>query len=309
MPELGVDRGPFDKPAIPIDDQVALLAKRGLLYDDAIRVAHYLTFIGYYRLSGYCRYYYTDLASAEPEFQANTSFDDVLNLYVFDRKLRNLLMDALERIEIAAKATITNAASLAGGPFWLTEAKSFDYGQHEFVMKLVEDALGKERENHQHTFIAHFYRRYDDPAYPPGWMLLEALSFASVSKIYKRLKGTHRQVASRHFGLQHDILESWLHALSFARNVCAHHQRIWNRTFTIQPKIPRQLAGSWPLDTGNALYSVCAMIHVLMTEIADGSQWSNRLRDLINARPGVPLHLMGFPNNWEQYEPWRLRLS
>ena len=79
--------------------------------DNAVAI-HYLNFIGYYRLSGYFRAL-TDPADASREkFRAGISFQDALDLYIFDRKLRVLLTDAHERIEVAVKAAISNSAAL-----------------------------------------------------------------------------------------------------------------------------------------------------------------------------------------------------
>jgi abortive infection bacteriophage resistance protein len=111
---------------------------------------------------------------------------------------------------------------------------------------------------------------------------------------------------AKEFKIHQTILESWLHALSFARNVCAHHQRIWNKTFTIQPKIPKRDLGDWPEGSRASVFSVCAMVHKFMGVIADESQWSRRLYDLIENRPGVPLSRMGFPDNWAKREYWGL---
>ncbi|WP_299615188.1 Abi family protein [Pelagibius sp.] len=307
MAERRVTREFFDKPALTIEEQVSLLKARGLVIPDPSRLSHYLNFISYYRFSGYFRYFYKDPKSKEPVFRQEVEFEDVLNLYIFDRKLRNLLMDALERIEIAVKAAISNSLSVTADPFWLSDPQHFDFGHHDKILVLIEDVLGDDPKNHHQQFISHFYRTYSGPHHPPGWMLMEVLSFASVSKIYQRLKGSYRVAVAKQFEVpHHSILESWLHALSFARNVCAHHQRVWNRSFTIQPKIPHSYSSDWPRSSNRTVYSVCAMTHHLLRVIADGSLWSNRLRELIDDRPKVSLEAMGFRDGWSETEFWSL---
>ena len=61
------------------------------------------------------------------------------------------------------------------------------------------------------------------------------------------MRGDSRIRIARTFYVQHDILESWLHALAFGRNVCAHNARIWIRRFTIKPKIPKEYRDVWPV--------------------------------------------------------------
>ena len=297
----------YDKPALTAAALVDQLRKRGLVIPDPARAIHYLTFIGYYRLSGYLRYFADPDDPAAEKFRDGTTFEQVLNLYIFDRKLRVLLMDALERIEIAVKALISNMASIAKTPFWLSESANFDYGSHEIVMEHITEVVGGGEKNTQYDFIAHYYRRYSAPAHPPSWMLMETFSFGAVSRIYKVMRGELRIPVADALGVQQDILESWLHCLSFVRNVCAHHARIWNRRLTISPKIPKKYRDTWPAQSQNRLYVVCAVIHHLMKMIADDSGWVQRLAVLIRERPGVPLSAMGFPEDWEDDPFWGLK--
>lgn len=295
------DRQRFQKPAIDIAEQIELLTARGLQILDADRAAHYLTFIGYYRLSGYFRYFQSP--ENRDRFYEDATFDRVLELYVFDRKLRTLILDALERIEVALKASFSHAGSLEGGPFWMCAAANFDYGRHGEIMEIIGDAVAPPTEKQKHIFLTHFYSKYTDP-HPPSWMLMEAFSFGAVSRIYKLAKGVHRIPVATQFGLQQDVLESWLHALVFARNVSAHHCRLWNRTFTITPKIPKKQYPQWPQDSADKLYVICSMIEHMMNVIADGSRWGERLTELIDNRPNVPLWAMGFPDDWKNQPPW-----
>ena len=297
-------RVPFIKPAITLDAQVGLLIARGMDVPDKQRARHYLQFIGYYRLSGYWRYFADYSDPNKERLRSGTTFESVLNLYIFDRKLRVLLLDAFERIEVAVKAELSQSVGLAAGSFWLCEATNFDRGAHPYIEKDVKEAIGNpEAQNAQHVFIKHFYSKYSD-AYPPSWMVMEALSFGAVSRIYKSLKGALRKPVAEAFKTQHDVFESWLHALAFGRNVCAHHCRVWNRAFTIKPKIPKPYRALWPAASHDKLYILCCLIHHMMVVIADDSDWANRLRQLVNNRPGVPLEKMGYPEDWERSSFW-----
>ena len=293
----------FDKPPLLIPAQRELLGARGLVVEDVARVEHYLNFIGYFRLSGYLRFFVDTSDPEAKRFMTGAKFQDGLDLYVFDRKLRVLLLDALERIEISIKSTMTNVGSINDGAMWLCNAKNFDHGRHNDIEDILKLCLGDNPENHQHSVIAKFCNEHSDP-YPPCWMLMEAISFGGISKIYKLAKGHLRQKVSEAFDLQHDVLESWLHALSTGRNVCAHHGRVWNCSFTIWPKIPKAYRDIWPAASQDKLYVLCAIIHHMMECIADGSQWSDRLKQVIADAP-VELRHMGFPENWTAQDFWK----
>lgn len=89
----------FDKPFQTIQQQVEILSNRGLITDDGAE--HYLKHLNYYRLSGYWLPFQID--TKEHLFKPNTNFSDVLNLYIFDREFRLLLLDAIERIEVSVR--------------------------------------------------------------------------------------------------------------------------------------------------------------------------------------------------------------
>ena len=297
---------PYAKPALTIADLVALLQTRGMAIQDHQRVSHYLKFIGYYRLSGYFRFFRDIAANPQREnFRAGTTFQMALDLYVFDRKMRALLLDALERIEIAVKSEISNTGALQGNGdvFWLNDPANFDHGQHGIISKMLQDRLDHSQPNIFHQFISHFFNTYTDST-APSWMAMEAFSFGDASNIYKRMKGALRLPIAASFSVQHDILESWLHALAFARNICAHHARTWNRTFTIKPKIPKAYQGVWPSVAQDRLYVLCCIIHYMMRVVSDGSLWHEQLRALVASRPNVSLSSMGFPEEWESQTLW-----
>ena len=94
----------FTKPATSITDQLALLRRRGMVIDDEASARHYLQHISYYRLRAYWLTYETPAAAGDHAFRPGTRFEDVLALYVFDRQLRLLVMDAIERVEVALRA-------------------------------------------------------------------------------------------------------------------------------------------------------------------------------------------------------------
>ena len=299
------DRIAFSKPVIPLWEQLALMESRGLLIADHAAAEHALRCIGYYRLVGYALDFRASPTSES--YIEGISFDDVLALVTFDREIRLLLFDAIERVEVAFRATLNNlGVAQARDPFWLCNADYFDHGQHDKVMGELENVLGKrDAGKHSHQFISSYYAKYSDP-YPPSWMLMECLSFSATSRIYKLLKGRLRLEIAEAFDLQHSVLESWAHSLSHCRNVAAHHSKCWNRKFTIRPKVPKEYRGRIELPSEPRLYMQCFMLQHFLKVIADRSNWAGRLKALIEQRPEITLlEDMGFPANWTHDEIWR----
>ena len=233
----------FQKQSLSVDDQIHLLKKRGLHIPDAERAAHCLQFIGYYRLSGYARFYYDDPTLIEPQFKPNTHFEKILELYTFDRELRLLINGAVERIEVAIRSCISNILSCKYGAHWYMKKNRFNekFRFDDFMWKIRADTgrdarPGTMTAQKREDIFQHYYNCYDTPELPPSWMVAEVLSFGSWSLIFDCLaqKQDKKQIADS-FGLHPQVLQSWLHSLSFLRNLCAHHARIWNRHFKIAP--------------------------------------------------------------------------
>lgn len=116
----------YTKPPLTYEQQVTLLKERGLIIDDEIRAERLLSHISYYRLSAYMLpFRKLDGGNYLDQFKEGTSWDDVYNLYLFDRKLRLLVFDAIERIEVSIRTQITYQLSHKYGSHWQTDASIF----------------------------------------------------------------------------------------------------------------------------------------------------------------------------------------
>ena len=289
-------KGKFSKPALTVEEQVDLLVSRGLKIGNKEEVSHYLRFIGYYRLSAYfIPFQYGGKSANNHDFKPNTSFEQILELYIFDRKLRLLVMDAIERIEVAVKAAISNVASVKHGSHWFLRKDLFETGfDHDFFLKKTREDFLK---NKSETFIKHYKDNYGDPELPPSWMLFEMLSLGTVSLIYKSLKLELKKEIADLFSVHHSILKTWLHTLSYLRNLCAHHSRLWNRVFTIKPTIPKKCKDHISQD--NKFFAQTFVVISLLRKISQDSQWEERLERLLNKEhPAIDESMMGFPKDW-----------
>ena len=88
-------------------DIVRLLKDRGLNVGDFERAEHYIRNIGYYRLSAYL-YPLLQKPKAAHRYKAGSTFQDALNLYRFDKKLRLFLFNEIEKVEIALRSALAN---------------------------------------------------------------------------------------------------------------------------------------------------------------------------------------------------------
>jgi abortive infection bacteriophage resistance protein len=299
----------FQKPPLSIPQQIHKWKSRGLDASDATRAEHYLAFIGYYRFSGYA-YPFQDLTHPDKHFRAGTTFEQILSVYIFDRELRLLVMDSIERIEVAVRTCIVNEMSLKYGPHWFMDASLFHPKfRHNDFLDMIDGELGiaagakRPFSPHNEAFINHYYAKYTDPYLPPAWMVLEILSIGRLSKMFASIKAVaDRAAVAQRFAVDEQILAQWLHCLSYVRNLCAHHCRLWNRKLVIKAAIAKK--HSHLSSRTDQFYAVAIILNYMLPIIAPGATWHNRLKSLIDSSPDVPIAWAGFPANWKAEPFW-----
>lgn len=271
----------YSKPSLSIQDQLALLKARDLIVPDNQRAKRYLTFIGYYRLS----VYFLPFQNDKDKFDSGTKFDDILNLYIFDRKLKLLVLDAIERIEIAAKAVISNYMSRKFGIHWFLMERLFQKkSEWEFFITTLEKIIQKNRKK---DHIKHYRDKYGSKSpYPPSWNIMEILTFGNVSHLFSNLRGKHKKGISQKFQLTSKSLDDLLRSVVDCRNLCAHHERFWNSSskHSISKKSTKLIANGFS-GNNRATYFQLYIIDTLMQKITTQSSWRQRVSELLMTLP------------------------
>ncbi len=207
----------YNKLPLSILDQFNLLSKRGLVFEDENLAIAKLKNVSYYRLRAYT-FSFQDNSIENHPFLPNISFEKILQLYYFDQKLRLLIFDAIEKIEVSIRTQVIYNFAIQYGSHWPFESLLFRDSKR---FKIHNDSLIKEIERSNETFIKHYLVKYDSPKYPPSWMSLEVSSMGLLSKIFQNLKKCPAKIEIvKHFGLNDiSILENWLHCFSTLRNI------------------------------------------------------------------------------------------
>lgn len=292
----------FIKPARTWLEQLELLESRGLNVPDLERAQHYLAHINYYRLTGYWLPFEEDHATHRFNGQAN--FDDVLNLYVFDRELRLLVLDATERIEVSLRAQWAYHMAHRHGPHSYLDAKhASDPNLHALHMT----KLKKEIERSDEVFIHHYRNTYRHPPSPPIWAVSEIMSLGTLSRWVTHMVPSDRSALARTYGLDQGVLKGFLQHLTHVRNLCAHHCRLWNRRFTVTMPLPRRkpvgFISSFNSNQPRRIYNTLVMLAALMDIVSPGHEWKARLREMMVTHK-VDHQSMGFPGDWVQRPVW-----
>lgn len=327
---------PFTKPALTVEEQLQLLKDRGLSIMDDKRATRFLEVVSLFRLSPYMRPF-QHTGNPDHHFQEGATLRQIVTIYRFDSALRNLVMEALERVEVATRACISNHMAPKYGAHWYLDNTRFSQRyDHPRLITELQTKLNEERrhfareqrriqesrardeqkaqriEHRKRDNYARFYAlTYDNPALPPSWAMLEELSLGTLSRLYQGIaRDNDRKQIARRFNLPQEVLGSWLHTLTFVRNICAHHSRLWNRELSVIPRLPRdekwnlpRVGVAQPLP-GKRLFVVLLMLSYMMSHISPDNHWKQHLQELLDEYPDIPQGAMGFTKNWQQHPIW-----
>jgi abortive infection bacteriophage resistance protein len=292
----------YEKDALTFDRQIDLLESRGLEISDKAKAANYLSNISYYRLSAYM----LPLKVAGTErFVAGVTFEDVVELYLFDREYRLLMFDIIEKLEIAFRTQMSYHHSLVSGPYWFEDRSNFrsaDYWRQH--LESIDLEVGRAKE----VFKDHYFSKYDEHERMPVWMTTEVLSLGLLSKIYRNISlSTEKKKIALHFGISHPpVLESWIQSMTYIRNVCAHHSRLWNRILTVRPNYLERPVNTWISDrpaNNKSYYLTCCFLYMLRS-INPNTRFVENFKKLLDRHKDINLAAMGFPQDWESQAFW-----
>ncbi len=293
----------YTKPHLTFKEQANQLILRGLVADRE-RLIHTLQRVNYYRLSGYL----DPFRNADDTYKEGTTLEKVWRRYAYDRRLRLLLLDAIERIEISVRTQLVYHFSHKYGPF--------GHILHENLAKIHPkvfadwlNRLQKETTRSQEIFVEHFQRKYDEHEQLPLWMACEIMTFGSTLTFFKGVSPSIKRILAKEYRIPDEVLHSWLRALNAIRNICAHHGRIHGRELGYKPKLPypnKYPEWHYPVTIpNNRIFGILTICRYLLRIIAPQSQWSNNFHTLLDEYSEIPRQPMGFPDDWELCPIWK----
>lgn len=315
-------------------DQLDQLISRGMVVTDRDRALDYLERIGYYRLSGYWFAFrersgplcLLDEHGRKPKkvredrivfdvFRVGTTFQNAVDLYVFDKQLRMLVMDALERIEVAVRVDVSYTLGRLDRFAYLKP----EFFHDEFSVKLDKDSgvprhhewlrkhallIGRSKEE----FVWHNRTKYGLPL--AIWVACEVWDFGTLSTLFNGMREAEQDAIASQYGVSNGrVFATWLRSLNYLRNVCAHHSRLWNRNIVDQPRLPSSAELAWvtPFEADTHAQARCFLLlkialHLLRM-VNPRSNWPDRMKAHLRAFPdlshlGLNLAGMGVPDDW-----------
>jgi abortive infection bacteriophage resistance protein len=295
----------YNKPFKSFDDQIKLLQSRNLDIQDISRAKMYLQQINYYRLSAY----FLPFQSSTDKFDTGTTFEHIIKTYTFDRELRLLVFDAIERIEIAIRTQfVYQLAQKYSDSHWQDNSSIFikpivdRHGNIIDPYNEFQDIIRKAiKSKKPEVFIKHYIDEYHRPSNPPSWMCFELLTIGELSRLYKGLRNKDdKKLIANYFKLHPTVFQSWLHALAYVRNICAHHSRLWNRDLAVEPILLNRTSEAWVSNKYNnnkrVFYFYCTLRYML-NQANKNNDFNLKLDQLLKKYPLVPIKYIGIPSD------------
>jgi len=295
---------PFSKPALTYEQQVQLLRSRGLVIADETAARHCLAHHNYYRLSAF-RFPFSDPSDSH-RFLPGTTFEQLWDLYCFDRALRDLVNRSAKRAEVSSRSRIAYELGHAYGPLAYADASHFkNKKQHSFTLKKIDAEIKRSKED----FILHF-RHTHGMSRPPIWAACEVMSFGNVSTLYSIIRHDRdKKRIALTYGLSIGDFGSLLHHIAYVRNLCAHHSRLWNRRFTITVSLPKKhpapVVASLNPPEDRRIYNTLVLLAHVMNTVQPGNRWAAHVRQLIENQAFPVANHMGFPHDWQARPIWK----
>lgn len=229
---------PYNKPHAAPSEWVRHLRGRGLVVPRPHVAAQEIDRLGYERLRIYFIARRQIHLPGKP-FRVGTTYKQIINLYEFDRRLRAICFDACGDFEVAFRNSMSEAlTSVYGSHPHKAEAAFKGPAARRAALDQLSGVYARSRDARAHNYMI----KYGDPVLPPFWTMKEFLTFGASARFFSLLSNPVKTVVAAAFGVpSHEIFLNWLECLVDLRNVCAHHDRLFNRIFQKQPARLRRL--------------------------------------------------------------------
>lgn len=249
------------------EEQIAILEDRGIIINDKNYALKILSWVNYYRLSGYLlpfqkidpntnkRIEKIDKAGKKYyQLIDNLHFETIVKIYNFDNELRLFLLSLLVEIETYLKTQIAYFHGEKFGPLgYLNHEESFCKKEanklNEKLWKEIKNKIKHRGQRSNNLIIQHHKKKYSDEM--PIWVIVEFLLFGQLRKFLGNWKidllnnfGVHlfdslkiktkfikdKVTRFRKKYQENDnwkVLLNWIENCAFLRNWCAHLSRLY----------------------------------------------------------------------------------
>ena len=280
------------QPPMTIDEQVENLKSIGLIVDDEEYAKKILNDISYFRL---VKAYSLNLKPKNGCYDKQTTFKEIVDLYLFNANFRQIIFPEIEKVEINVRCRVANFFAEQYGVLGYLQAENFaNENYHAQFLKDINEEIGR---NSKAPFVRNFRENYEGGNLPI-YALIEVFSFGTLSKFYKNMLNKDKKAIAKSFGVGYTYFESWLESISYVRNICAHYGRIYNAKLSKTPILYKEYT---QVGIGNnRIYGVLLCLKHLLKNDVHWNLFVDKIELLFDKYQYVKISTMGFPENWRE---------
>ncbi|MFS7490275.1 Abi family protein [Carnobacterium maltaromaticum] len=281
----------YDRCATTLKEQLEVLKKRGLEIENENIAIKALSQIGYFRFKGYCLPYY----EAKDKFIDGITFNSIYQNYRFDERLRLMIFQIIEHVEVELKSVISMEFALNVSPIGHYDKINFhDSKFHESWLVNFERLINQASKRRE-LYTEHYIKNYEKTF--PIWVVTEISDFGSLSKFYANLERQLRnKISKENYSVSSAYMVSWIYVLAVIRNTCAHNGRVYDKIFPIQSK----WSHAEEYISKNQAFTAIFICKKICLDKEYFKTFTKNLKYLVSLyEPYIDIEKIGFPENWE----------
>jgi len=280
------------QPPMTIEEQIENLKNIGLIVNDVEYAKRILNDISYFRL---VKAYSLNLKPKNGKYDGQITFQQIVDLYLFNANFRQMIFPEIEKIEINVRCRVGNYFAEKYGVLGYLDVGNFV--DEEYHTEFLNDIQEEIRRNAKAPFVRNFRENYEDGELPI-YALVEIFSFGTLSKFYKNMHNKDKKAIAQMFGVGYTYFESWLESISYVRNICAHYGRLYNAKLSKAPMLYKEYT---QIKIRN--YTIYAVLLCMKYLLKNDTHWNlfvDNIELLFDKYDNVQIKTMGFPKDWKQ---------
>lgn len=232
-----------------IEEQIKILQSRNLIIDDFDEAAEFLFYENYYKVINGYKEIFIEKDNGKELFKPGTRFDDIKNLYLFDRELKKIFLDKILDIEARIKTLIAYKFSEEYcEDFNYLNLKNYNCRNYQKTLKVINEIINiiYHRVKNEQDPIGHYLKTYNNI---PLWVLINYFTIGNLNKFYDVLTDSLKNKISKIIGdnykenyasnmhddekkirFNENYINDFLRITNIIRNICAHHEILFNLT-------------------------------------------------------------------------------
>lgn len=282
-----------------IDEQIKILESRGLSIGNEEKAKKFLMRNNYYRISGYSL-----TLRSHDVFYPSANFQNIIDIYEFDHKLRHILLKYIDIIEITVKSIFAHEFTRVHGPIGYRNSLYFT-NFREYSRIFAKSENQKDRRHGHEAFLKHYLDELHQDV--PFWAYVELFTISDISCLFSISEESIKSAVAKKIGLPNsngsELLGKFMHSMTIIRNLCAHGSRIYNRLFEQKPSLNKReqkllRVSADGIKDNSHLFGFLLIMKKLLKP-TDFSSMITEIKSLKHTYPFVDMKYYGFCDDWE----------